>query len=264
MCLILVVWRAHPRYSCLVAANRDEFHARPAAPAGWWPHRPQILAGRDLTAGGTWLGLTRTGRFAALTNFREPEQRRAQAPSRGTLVTSLLESDATVAEGLAKLRDVGADYNGFNLIFSDGERLGIYESVRGVGRELHPGIYGLSNHLLDTPWPKVENAKGRLQAALDRSSDTAPLLEVLRDDRPAPDAQLPRTGVSLEWERLLSSAFVRAPDYGTRCSTIIRIEPAGRAYFDEWSWNSVGADIGRISLQFELERHYVQTGAALL
>ncbi|MHB8722079.1 MAG: NRDE family protein [Steroidobacteraceae bacterium] len=264
MCLVLVVWRAHPRYSCLVAANRDEFHARPAVPAGWWPHRPQILAGRDLEAGGTWLGLARTGRFAALTNFRDPEPRRVQAPSRGALVTSMLESGATVAEGLAYLREVGAGYNAFNLIFSDGERLGIYESVRGAGRELGPGIYGLSNHLLDTPWPKVQNAKSRLQAALDDLSDTAPLLDLLRDDRPAPDALLPRTGVSLEWERLLSSAFVRAPDYGTRCSTIIRIEAAGRAYFDEWSWNSVGADIGRISRQFELERHYVQAGAPLL
>jgi uncharacterized protein with NRDE domain len=125
--------------------------------------------------------------------------------------------------------------------------------VRGSGRELGPGIYGLSNHLLDTPWPKVQNAKTRLEAALLGLTGTAPLLDLLRDDRPASDAQLPRTGVSLEWERLLSSAFVRAPDYGTRCSTIIRIERQGRAYFDEWSWNSVGSDIGRISLQFELE-----------
>ena len=252
MCLVLVVWRVHPRYSCVVAANRDEFHARPTAPAEWWPHRPQILAGRDLEAGGTWLGLTRSGRFAALTNYRDPEQRRAPAPSRGTLVTSMLESGATVAEGLAYLCRVGAEYNAFNLIFSDGERLGIYESVRGSGRELTPGIYGLSNHLLDTPWPKVQIAKNRLQAALLGLTDTAPLLELLRDDRPASDALLPQTGVSVEWERLLSSAFVRAPDYGTRCSTIIRIEREGRAYFDEWSWDSIGADIGRISLQFEL------------
>jgi uncharacterized protein with NRDE domain len=164
----------------------------------------------------------------------------------------VLESGASVAQSLGYLREVGANYNGFNLIFSDGERLGIYESVRGTGRELGPGIYGLSNHLLDTPWPKVQIAKNRLQAALLGLTDTAPLLELLRDDRPASDALLPRTGVSLEWERLLSSAFVRAPDYGTRCSTIIRIERGGRAYFDEWSWDSIGADIGRISLQFEL------------
>jgi len=235
-----------------VAANRDEFHARPTARAAWWPDHPEILAGRDLQAGGTWLGITRTGRFAALTNYRDPEQRRMDAPSRGALVTAMLESGASVAEGLAYLREVGAHYNGFNLIFSDGERLGIYESVLGSGRALGPGIYGLSHHLLDTPWPKVQNAKTRLEAALLGLADTAPLLDLLRDDRPASDAELPRTGVSLEWERLLSSAFVRAPDYGTRCSTIIRIDAQGRAYFDEWSWNSVGADIGETNLQFAL------------
>ena len=253
MCLILVGWHVHPLYACVVAANRDEFHSRPTARAEWWPDHPQILAGRDLEAGGTWLGLTRTGRFAALTNYRDAQQRRTGVPSRGELVTSMLESGASVAEGLAYLRSVGSNYNGFNLIFSDGERLGIYESVRGSGRELGPGIYGLSNHLLDTPWPKVQNAKSRLEAALLDMKDTAPLLALLRDDRPAPDGQLPQTGVSLEWERLLSSAFVRAPDYGTRCSTIIRIAREGRAYFEEWSWNPVGSDIGRISLQFELE-----------
>jgi uncharacterized protein with NRDE domain len=258
MCLVLVVWRVHPLYPCVVAANRDEFHARPTARAEWWRDHPQILAGRDLEAYGTWLGLTRTGRFAALTNYRDPEQRRTEAPgvvtpSRGALVTAMLESGASVADGLAHLCDVGANYNGFNLIFSDGERLGIYESVLRRGRELGPGIYGLSNHLLDTPWPKVQNAKSRLGPALVDLTDTAPLLALLRDDRPAPDAQLPRTGVSLEWERLLSSAFVRAPDYGTRCSTIIRIEHLGRAYFEEWSWDSVGAEIGTTSLRFELE-----------
>jgi uncharacterized protein with NRDE domain len=263
MCLVLLVWRVHPLYPCLLAANRDESHARPTAQAEWWPDRPRILAGRDLKAGGTWLGLTRTGRFAALTNYRDPERRRASEqgvpasaidmPSRGTLVTAMLEAGASVAEGLAYLQGVGADFNGFNLIFSDGARLGIYESVRGSGRELGPGIYGLSNHLLDTPWPKVRNAKSRLEESLLQMTDTAPLLALLRDDRPAPDEELPQTGIRLEWERLLSSAFVRAPDYGTRCSTIIRIDHRGRAYFDEWSWDSLGTDIGRVSLQFELE-----------
>jgi uncharacterized protein with NRDE domain len=268
MCLVLLVWRVHPQYPCLLAANRDELHARPTAPAGWWPDRPQILAGRDLEAGGTWLGVTRRGRFAALTNYRDPDRRRVAAqepaaqeaaalvaptPSRGTLVTAMLESGASVTECLAYLEGVGGTFNGFNLIFSDGERLGIYESVPGSGRELGPGIYGLSNHLLDTPWPKVRNAKNRLEESLLQITDTAPLLALLRDDRPAPDEELPQTGIRLEWERLLSSAFVRAPDYGTRCSTIIRIDHRGRAYFDEWSWDSVGADIGRVSLQFELE-----------
>jgi uncharacterized protein with NRDE domain len=258
MCLVLIAWRADPDYPCVVAANRDEFHARPTARAEWWRDHPRILAGRDLEAGGTWLGLTRTGRFAALTNYRDPEQRRTDAnglatPSRGLLVTSLLESVGSVADGLTYLREVGANYNAFNVIFSDGRRLGIYESVLGMGRELGPGIYGLSNHLLDTPWPKVQSAKSRLEAALSGLTDTAPLLALLRDDRPASDEHLPQTGVGLEWERLLSSAFVRAPDYGTRSSTIIRIDARGRAYFDEWSWDSLGADIGRTCLQFELE-----------
>jgi uncharacterized protein with NRDE domain len=258
VCLVLIAWRADPDYPCVVAANRDEFHGRPTARAEWWPDRPRILAGKDLEAGGTWLGLTRTGRFAALTNYRDPELRRAAAPglavpSRGQLVTSLLESGGSVADGLTYLREVGANYNAFNVIFSDGRRLGIYESVLGMGRELGPGIYGLSNHLLDTPWPKVQSAKSRLEAALLGLTDTAPLLALLRDDNPASDEQLPQTGVGLQWERLLSSAFVRAPDYGTRSSTIIRIDARGRAYFEEWSWDSVGADIGRTRLQFELE-----------
>jgi len=253
MCLILIAWRGAAKYPCVVAANRDELHSRPASPAHWWPSCPPILAGRDLLAGGTWLGMTRTGRFAALTNYRDPEQRRPGTPSRGTLVASILMSGDSLEQSLEHLRGVSADYNGFSLLFSDGERLAIYESARGSGRVLGPGIYGLSNHLLDTPWPKVQTAKSRLSSALAHLDTTDAVLALLRDEAPAPDDQLPRTGVSLEWERLLSSAFVRAGDYGTRCSTIIRIDARGRAYFDEWSWDSVGAAGGNESRQFQLE-----------
>lgn len=253
MCLILIAWRMHPEYPCVVAANRDEFHARPAAAAQWWADKPDILAGRDLSAGGTWLGMRRNGRLAALTNFRDAGQRRADAPSRGGLVTTILESNSSVADRLAYLRDVGSAYNGFNLIFTDGEELGVYESVLGQGRILGPGIYGLSNHLLDTPWPKVQNAKSDLVSALTDLTDEKSLLALLRDDRPAPDEQLPRTGVSQDWERLLSSAFVRAADYGTRCSTIVRIDRVGRACFDEWAWDATGAEQGRVSLRFDLQ-----------
>jgi uncharacterized protein with NRDE domain len=227
-------------------------HSRPTAPAQWWRSQPAILAGQDLKAGGTWLGITRAGRFAALTNYRDPEQRREGTPSRGTLVTSILMSAGTTQESLDHLREVGADYNGFNLIFSDGERLAVYESVLGAGRELGPGIYGLSNHLLDTPWPKVQAAKSRLSTALSELENTGAALALLRDDEPAPDDQLPRTGVGLPWERLLSSAFVRAPDYGTRCSTLVRIDQRRRACFDEWTWDSKGAQTGAVSFQFEL------------
>lgn len=253
MCLVVVMWRAHPLYPCVIAANRDEFHARPARAAQWWPDQPRILAGRDLTAGGTWLGITRGARFAALTNYRGAGNHRTDAPSRGALVASILESNAPTAQALADLGRVGPAYNGFNVIFSDGQSLGIYESVRGVGRELAPGVYGLSNHLLDTPWPKVENAKNRLQIALEEITDTAAVLALLRDDLPAADGELPSTGVSLEWERLLSSAFVRSPEYGTRCSTIIRLDRHGQACFDEWTWSSEGAQTDRVSLLFGLE-----------
>jgi uncharacterized protein with NRDE domain len=199
------------------------------------------------------LGVTRTGRFAALTNYRDPEQRRPGTPSRGTLVTSILMSGDSIEQSLEHLSRVSADYNGFNLLFSDGARLAVYESVLKVGRELGPGIYGLSNHLLDTPWPKVQTAKSRLSRALSESATTDAVLELLRDDEPAPDEQLPRTGLSMSWERLLSSAFVRAPDYGTRCSTVVRIDESRRACFDEWTWDAAGVQTGAVSLQFELE-----------
>jgi uncharacterized protein with NRDE domain len=252
MCLILVVWRRHPQYPCLIAATRDEFHSRSAEPAHWWHDRPQILAGRDLVAGGTWLGLSRTGRFAALTNYRSPQHRRTDVPSRGSLVTDALESQGTALDDLGGLQRVGPGYNGFNLIFSDGQSLAVHESVRDVGRVLAPGIYGLSNHVLDTPWPKVERAKERLHALLDRTIDPSSVLELLRDDRPARDEDLPGTGMSLEWERLLSSAFIRGSDYGTRCSTIIRIDQGGKVYFDEWTWDASGSESGRASFQFQI------------
>ena len=252
MCLILVVWRRHPQYPCLIAANRDEFHSRAAEPAHWWHDRPLILAGRDLVAGGTWLGITRTGRFAALTNYRSPQHRRTDVPSRGSLVTDSLESQGTALDDLGGLQRVGPGYNGFNLIYSDGQSLAVHESVPQVGRVLAPGIYGLSNHVLDTPWPKVERAKARLHALLDQNIDPSSVLELLRDDRPARDEDLPGTGMSLEWERLLSSAFIRGSDYGTRCSTIIRIDQQGKVYFDEWTWDASGSESGRASFQFQI------------
>ena len=161
------------------------------------------------------------------------------------------ESGASVAEYLTYLRDVGANYNGFNLIFSDGERLGIFESVPGTGRELGPGIYGLSNHLLDTPWPKVQAAKSRLSAALSDLPDSHSALALLRDAELAPDHSLPQTGMSVEWERLLSSAFIRSPTYGTRCSTVVQVNRAGHAFFEEWTWDGAGRETGRIQQQFD-------------
>lgn len=254
MCLILVVWRVHPDYPWILAANRDETHDRPAAAAEWWADEPQILAGRDLLAGGTWLGLNRSGAFAALTNFRGAPPRPAPAPSRGEIVSGLLGRRHTVEEELRTLERLGPYYNGFNLLFSDGERLGVHESERRAGRVLAPGIYGLSNHLLDTPWPKVLKAKSRLAVALEDLPRTQRILDLLRDEEPAAEEELPRTGVSLEWERLLSSAFIRSAEYGTRCSTVITRSRTGTIEFGEWSWDRAGAPTGNVAWRFSVDR----------
>lgn len=254
MCLILLLWRVRPEFPCVLAANRDELHDRPSASADWWPGPAGILAGKDLKEGGTWLGVGRDGRFAALTNFRDGAAARESAPSRGRLVTEVLEHRNSVTEILDRLRAVGSQYNPFNMIFSDGERLGVYESLDGRGRELAPGVFGLSNHLLDTPWPKVRNAKSGLSSALTDLSDENAILHLLRDDRPAPDHELPDTGIRLEWERLLSSAFIRADGYGTRCSTLFRIDGNGGAQFDEWTWDRAGDESGRKTFRFDVLR----------
>ena len=254
MCLILVAWRVHPDYPLVVAANRDEFFARPAAEAAWWKDAKNVFAGRDLEAGGTWLGLGRDGRFAGLTNFRDPPRNRNDAPSRGALVADFLTGNESTAAALARLQAQGPRYNAFNLFVSDGDSLGIYESASGSARILEPGIYALSNHLLDTPWPKVTAGKSRLARALRALPDDTPLRELLRDDRPAPDAALPRTGVSLAWERMLSSAFIRAPGYGTRCSTVITRDRHGWMHVTESTWSDVGLESGRVVERFQVDR----------
>ncbi len=250
MCLILVAWRVHPRFPCVLAANRDEYFGRPSEEADWWP-QGDILAGRDLQAGGTWLGVTRGGRFAALTNFRDPAAHRPDAPSRGTLVSDFLSAAWPTAQGLRELARRGERCNAYNVLCSDGQTLGIYESTTRESRLLEPGLYALSNHLLDTPWPKVQRAKSRLNEALLTLPNAAAMLELLRDSEPAPDEQLPLTGLSVELERMLSSAFVRGQDYGTRCSTVLTIDAAGAAVFAEWSWDAAGALSGLARYTFQ-------------
>ena len=261
VCLILLAWRVHPDYPLVLAANRDEFHQRPAAPAAWWSS-PRILAGRDLSAGGTWLAVTPDGRFAALTNYRDAGRTRSDAPSRGALPVRLLEPRLPATLQLQELRRIAGEYNGFNVLFSDGAQAAVFESVGGQGRLLEPGVYGLSNHLLDTPWPKVVTAKAALASALTQLPEEHTLLELLRADRPADDRELPRTGLTLEWERLLSSALVRTPTYGTRCSTILRIDRHGKARFTEWTWTAGGALSGQVSYDWSCGETPVSSAAA--
>jgi uncharacterized protein with NRDE domain len=251
--LILIAWGAHARYGCVIAANRDEFHGRPSAAADWWPERPDILGGRDLAAGGTWHGITRQGRFAALTNFRGPQSPPPDPPSRGLLVSAWLKSAEPVPAALARLRRDSALYNGFNLLFSDGTRLAAHSSTTGEGRELGDGIYGLSNHLLDTPWHKLQRAKDGFRRALDGGAEALDLLAVLRDEREAPENELPDTGISRALERRLSRTFIRSPEYGTRCSTVIRIRHDRQVLFDEWNWTPSGEQIDRRRFEFPLE-----------
>lgn len=233
MCLILLAWRAHADYPLVVAANRDEFFARRTAAADFWDDAPQVLAGRDLEAGGTWLGVTRTGRFAALTNFRDPARNKAGAPSRGQLVSRFLTGMQSPGDYLHELESGAARYNGFNLVFGDRDSLWCFSNCGEGERQLGPGVYGLSNHLLDTPWPKVARGKSALSAALHALPDERPLFGLLRDDSIAPDDLLPRTGISLEWERLLSAAFISTAGYGTRSATVLMMNASGEVRFVE-------------------------------
>ena len=236
MCLILVAWRAHPDYPLVVAANRDEFFARPTAPAGFWKDAPQVLAGRDLEAGGSWMGVSRSGSFAALTNFRDPAQNRSGAPSRGGLGGDFLCCDEKPEGYLARIAARGSQCNGYNLLVSDGVTLWWSSNMGGAARSLEPGVYGVSNHLLDTPWPKVGAGKTALALAIDRLPDDQSLFELLQDDGIHPDEHLPQTGIPLDWERLLSSAFVKSPAYGTRGSTILCLGQDAWISFDEQTW----------------------------
>lgn len=231
MCLIVLGLHAHPIYPLVVAANRDEVVARPSEPAGFWPSPAGLLAGRDLSAGGTWLGVTLSGRFAALTNVREPQAFEPSAPSRGELVVRFLESSEPPIAHLRRLAAAGERRNGFNLLAAAGGRLAWFSNRGPAPREVEAGIHSVSNALLDTPWPKATRSAAGLARVLGRGADLDPeeLFALLADREPAPDGELPDTGVGLAWERTLSAPFIAAPGYGTRGTTLLLVGPTGRA-----------------------------------
>ena len=237
MCLIAFAWNAHPDYRLIVGANRDEWHDRPAAPAAWWADFPQILAGRDLKAGGTWMGMTRTGRFGAVTNFRDPSDKSSTARSRGELVTAFLSGDATPSAFLLETKQHAHAYNGFNLVVGDRLSLAYFSSRDRAIQILEPGVYALSNHTLNEPWPKVTAAKSAMEALLQmKMSEEArrmAIYKLLSDDQRAPDSTLPVTGVGIEWEQVLSPALIVTEKYGTRASTILSVANDGRTSFEE-------------------------------
>lgn len=250
MCLLLFAWRPDAPRTLVLAGNRDEFHGRPAAPADWWDGN--ILGGRDLRAGGSWLAAHRDGRFAVVTNYREPLVEGRGPRSRGELVTAFLEGDATPARFARELAARASHYAGFNLVLGSPDEL-IYFSNRGRGPELlEPGIYGLSNHLLDTPWPKLARTRSRFHALLEADAPEAEFMAMLADREPAPEETLPDTGIGPEWERLLSAPFIVSPHYGTRCSTLLRLGADGEFGFVERRFNAAGESTGESAFRFSI------------
>ena len=222
MCVIFLANQVHPKYPLIVLANRDEFYERPTAAAKRWDDYPKIYAGRDLVAGGTWLGVTDDGRFAAVTNYREPGAPKGEL-SRGELVADFLKSDERIEEYLTEVQSRAERYSGFNLLAGHvgGDIYYLSNRSHDILR-LEPGIYGLSNHLLNTAWPKVTNGLSRFEELVAGDSiSTEDSFKLLADETLAADADLPETGIGIERERLLSSIFIRTPVYGTRSSTVV-------------------------------------------
>jgi uncharacterized protein with NRDE domain len=244
MCLIVFAWRPDHAQPLIVAANRDEFYARPSLPLAQWPEAPQVYAGRDLEAGGTWLGVGAKGRFAALTNIRDPHQPPART-SRGELVARFLNGESSIDDYLSDVVSRSLEYAGFNLLIGNAHELWHYNARASEAVMLQPGIYGLSNAGLDTPWPKVLRARMALEAILGDPQPEA-LLQLLSDAQTASFAELPDTGVGLATETLLSSVFIASPTYGTRASTALIVHADGARHMVERSFGPYGGHLGEV------------------
>ena len=237
MCLIAWNWQPGHATPLLLLANRDEFYARPALPLHWWgpaAHGAEVLAGNDLQGGGTWLGVSRSGRLAALTNFRSKEPQRTDTPSRGELVAAFLHSDRDAPSYLEQLAQHCSDYNPFNLLVFDGHQLMGLESRSARVLRKPPGVGAVSNANFQTPWPKLNQLKNRLQEQTDQAqTDASSLLPLLHDRSIAPDASLPDTGVPQELERVLSATFIAMPNYGTRACSVVAIHQTHIEFFEQ-------------------------------
>lgn len=252
MCLVVLAWRAHPRWPLLVAANRDEFHRRPAEPLHWWPDAPQVVAGRDLEAGGTWLAASRNGRFATVTNYRESLEVQKGERSRGALVTDFIAADSTP---LAFTRSIERErYAGFSVLAATPGSVA-YASNRGdAPRTLEASVYGLSNASLDTPWPKVVRSRERLRSLLDRDDVTPDSLFALLADRdPAEEIGTPARDLPPPAARAVSAPFVVTPEFGTRCSTVLILDANGRMQVSERRFDASGRCTGESSVAFPIE-----------
>lgn len=253
MCLIFIAVKHHPKYKLIVAANRDEFYARRTAAAAYWNDHPEILGGRDLEAMGTWLGMTRTGRLCMVTNFRDLRNIKANAPSRGKLVSDFLLDKGSGEAYLLELQPNARQYNGFSLIAGTVDELFYLSNYKDGILQLNSGLFGLSNHLLETPWPKVEKGKRAIQELLKAPLVTKEdLFQILSDETIGADHELPDTGVGLERERMLSPAFIKSQEYGTRCSTVITVDYNDNVMFHERVYHPEASEFSLQSFQFAI------------
>lgn len=252
MCLILFSYQQHPSFQLILAANRDEFYSRPTQPVAFWNDEPDIIGGRDLQGGGTWLGISKKGRIAALTNYRDPSLVVPDAPSRGNLVAGFLKDECTAEIFFSRLKQEGDIYSGFNMLAGDGESLLYYSNVQKKIVHLAPGFFGISNRFLDTPWPKVVRGKILLMPFFEMENpDTNGILDVLSDQVYPPDTELPDTGVGLEWERILSPLFITSEVYGTRSSSVILMGNNRDVVFFERTYNGKEYDVREVSVKIE-------------
>lgn len=225
MCLIFLSIDDHPKYKLIVAANRDEFYQRKTAPVAEWQDHPNVIGGRDLEAHGTWMAMTKDGKIGMVTNYRDLKNINPNAPSRGHLVTDFLFNNDNPEPYLKEIHLKASAYNGFNLIIGSADQLYYYSNYQSRIKKLTKGFYGLSNHLLETPWPKVARGKEKMGAVLSKADvDPHAIFNVLLDERIAADDQLPDTGLDIERERALSAMFIKTPNYGTRCSTVVLVD----------------------------------------
>lgn len=259
MCLIIFAHQAHPSYSLVLAANRDELFARPTQQAGFWTdakHASEILSGRDLQAGGTWLGLSKSGRFAAVTNIRDPMQTEKRPRSRGELTRNFLSSTASAEDYSSSLAKTFGQFAGYNLLVGDGETLWYVNNFEKIIRPLEPGYYGLSNGVLNSPWPKISKGKLALEQLVksDTQLDTDGLINIMNNRERALDTELPDTGIPIETERTLSSMFIENPErqYGTLCSTAVIAHRDGTTRFSEQNYDSLAGRTQRHFYEFEV------------
>jgi uncharacterized protein with NRDE domain len=264
MCLILFAMQAHARYPLIVAANRDEAYARPTASAAFWPDHPEVYAGRDVEHGGTWLGLSLKGRFAAITNYRQGGPRSASERSRGDLTRAFLTGSDAPADYLRRVESDAAAYNGFSLLVAAAGELWFYSNRGGTPTRVTPGVHGLSNHLLDEPWPKVKRGVAELETLLDADERelSTRLMRLLGDRAPAPDHLLPSTGVDRARERALSSSFIEGDAYGTRASTVVLVGSQGDTLFIERTYEAGGRMAGETRTRFDVAQGFTRSRAA--